>query len=296
MLKWKKLVLPLLLVIMGYVYLPLTLGANELETDDGNWNALFNRHIDTWVEQLHTDSDFTHWKEASREVETMGPGTHQWIVTFLQQDRAVGYMIVAAQPFDTYGTDGTAEQPSFILLEYGLGDFPLYDSAALSTVASFQAELDSMEGIVWNKWYGDALHALWSIEKEGDLLYFDAKSGEMLPITEAQLPAIGHPNGLFVESQLQQIVKSEDASVKEEMPVGWAHRAAVSADNKEEIKTVLTSPQTQFSASLYGDQVLAAFHVMGYHEWGQEIYVALEDEGLRYIPLNVLISWGKFYN
>jgi hypothetical protein len=293
--KWKKLILPFCLILIGYTFLPLHSDANGLPAHEGDWNTVFQQHLDSWIEQFQKDPSFSDWKDANREVETMGPGTHQWIVTLKKNNIVIGYMIVGAEPFASYGKDGQPEEPSFILMEYGKGEYPLFDNAALEKIGIVQADIRSAEDVKWIKWYGDALHALWWTLIGGEKIYFDGKSGELLPIEEDQIPDVPAPEGLLKDAQLLE-VNDRSNDVPESMPVGWAAHPAKLTESANDLKIAVSKKGSHYAASLYNDLVLAPFYVTGYHQWDHSLFIAIDDQGQRFIPIDVLNSWGAFFD
>jgi hypothetical protein len=296
MMKWKKCILPFLIVLIGYAILPLYSDANELPDDhEGDWSTVFQQHLDGWMEQVQKDPAFSSWNNSDREIETMGPGTHQWIVTMKKNNEVVGYMIVGAQPFPSYGTDGQPEKPSFVLIEYGIGEYPLFDNAALEGIGIVQADIKSIKDVEWVKWYGDALHALWWTVKGGEKVYFDAKSGERLPIHEDQLPDVQAPGGLLKDALLQELKTLSFGSPNDSIPVGWAAHPANITETTADLKKTVSNDGSHYVASLYNDLILAPFYIVGYHQWDSALFVSLEDEGHRFISIDVLKAWGEFF-
>lgn len=289
---WKKLVIPILVVLIGYVAMPFSSDATELPLREGDWNEQFQSHVDTWIGQLSKDPSFVSWVDADREIQSMGPGTHQWLVTLKQKDSTVGYMIIAAAPFSQYDTSGNPDSQIFILVEYGTGEYTLFDPSVLK-VSAAQAEIAYPTDVTWNRWYGDALHALWWTEQGGEKRYFDAKSGEMFPITEQDVVAsVDSPNGLFAEDKLLNYkLQSSEGSI----PVGWASDDSAPINGLDNLKNKMSKGSVQYIASLYEDKVLAPFEVVGFHEWDSLLFVAVSDNGVRYIPADVLLTWGEFY-
>ena len=69
--------------------------------------------INHWRDSLARQPEFNSWTSASYRIQTLGPGTHAWLVTFENQGKAAGYMVVNGD-----------EKGGYSLGEYGAGKHP----------------------------------------------------------------------------------------------------------------------------------------------------------------------------
>lgn len=84
------------------------------------WRDSFQQHIEQWVTELaQQDPRFSTFAEATYKYEGLGPNSKQWLITFSKDELNVGYMVVGEDP------------SGFVLLEYGLGEYVLFDQLSL---------------------------------------------------------------------------------------------------------------------------------------------------------------------
>lgn len=286
--------IPLLILGLLYFWLATPSDATK-DPAEGVWQTAFNEQVEQWVSALQKDAGFAAWAGARYEVEVVGPGTHQWLVTFKDQKthESLGYMIVGAK--ESSPLSGNAnEKPSFLLLEYGLGDEPLFDrEGAFNDLLPAQAGVTDNSKVIIDKWYGDAFHAFWKVQVDGVLSYFDAKSGEQYPIHTKQAEQ-NYTRTQTTTNQLAKIMTNNTASDAYQS-LSWMKEAGQEAVTPDSLKQELDQQRNlTYVASLYENQVLAPFSVVGYHQWDGTTFIALSDEGTRYIPFEVLTLAGEF--
>ncbi|MGE5701004.1 MAG: hypothetical protein ACM32O_00585, partial [Clostridia bacterium] len=111
------------LLLLALLLYPLLLGPSAVQAAPLNWDQLFSRQVEKWIDQLSKrDTAFRDWKNGSTEVQELGAGQHQWLVHVTKNKRQIGYLIVGERPTAT-----DAAEPQFALLEYGLGEYAPYD-------------------------------------------------------------------------------------------------------------------------------------------------------------------------
>jgi hypothetical protein len=251
--------------------------------------------VEKWKLALAKEKGFETWQKAAWSSYTLGPGTHGWVVLLTKDNKELGYMIVYA-----------TESGGFRLTEYGTGSKPLF---SLTTLYHSLIQLELIPtttsinhftkdpAIHIERWYTDALHAVWQITVNQKTFIIDAKTGEVLPLEK--LPAANKKNSL-----LQGASELTEASEQLEMPsfdpyerLPWVNGKPLSIKTLAELKAALQEhPKLTYVALLYDEQVTVPLAVLGYHKWSQEEpYLVLDQEGPRYISLNTLVQAGHFY-
>lgn len=131
------------------------------------------------IQDLSQHQPFTQWKGAEPIIEPLGPGTHSWLVTILDQDgntkgSTSGYLIISVTVSGEYK-----------LIEYGIGPDSIYAKYTLENALS-ESGIHTNTGDIIPLYSGPAL-AAWSIRNKGAEqhdLYWDAVTGELLPENE----------------------------------------------------------------------------------------------------------------
>ncbi len=228
------------------------------------WQASFEKQIHTWAKELSIqDKRFIPFTQATIHYEALGPNSRQWMVNFMIDQQNAGYMIVGQ------------EEHALVLLEYGLGEYPLFDESAIhlfhSDPKNRTAQYAGLES-VWNS-------------PEG---IFDAKSGEKYP-SDAQVPLYKVTSYVSEKDKLFQVIHKEQGI---EEP--WI-KPAESIGSKQSLMDQLSTHEISYIARLFKRTVLAPFSVIGYHYWGGELFVELEDNGSRFIPYDHAIDLGSFH-
>lgn len=229
------------------------------------WQASFEKQIQTWAKELSIqDERFIPFTEASVQYEALGPNSRQWMVSFKIDQNNIGYMIVGQ------------EDKIFLLLEYGLGEYPLFDESA---IAPFHSDPNNRTP----QYAG--LESVW----RSSTALFDAKSGEKYPRDSKSSP-YQYTAYVTGKDHLVQAVHK-----KEGMEEPWI-RPAETINSQQSLMEQLSSHDISYIAQLFGKTVLAPFSVLGYHHWGGELFVELEDNGSRFIPYDHATDLGSFHS
>lgn len=263
-------------------------------TDNTN-EAELKSQIRSWMSELAKQPSFEQWKSAAFEVTPLGPGTHSWLAIVKQQNTPVGYLVVQA-----------VEQGGFSLGEYGIGSY-LYNEATLQQALK---QLEKTPSNLTNEIvYIHPLLAAW--RTSGDVkmsfyTYFDAMSGEELPLTDQVWKEYSSKeNKLSVHAGLAKSVIKHIANPSFD-PYGrmpWLTNAPLQASslNEEPVLTRLGSKKKLYYATeRYDGQMLYVWAATGYDKWNSgEVFIRLETDELggskRYIPLRLLTELGSFY-
>lgn len=259
--------------------------------------------VQGWIGALSQEKPFAEWKHATHSTEALGPGTHGWLVTMrLANGRPVGYMVVYA------AADGTYQ-----LGEYGAGPQPLFDAAALSRSLVANGLISgSTPAFKAEKLYLHPFAAVWRVQVDGQTYWLDAKTDEMLPLDDERWdmlvqqssegaaasatpapPALAKPGGKATVAAIR-INASFDpferlSWLMNEKPFSVQNEAAL-------LQWLQKSKQLRYISEPFGDRMLYALAVIGYERWsGGRIDVALDNEGVRFIPLATLREAGLFY-
>ncbi|MFS0722855.1 hypothetical protein [Paenibacillus sp. 1P07SE] len=243
--------------------------------------------IDQWLDALSSQPAFGEWAEAVRDISPLGPGTHSWLVTFHSGQQTIGYMVVHA-----------TEDGGYALGEYGVGEEPLYGAATLRrSLSSLGLEAAHLAGILKvEQHYISPVLAVWRIQQQDEEpIYVDAKTGEQLPIEDAdwQMAAdAAHIPPSPTPVKLLDVLVLPSFDAFERMP--WLTRQplrpAAPADQ------LRLREQVRFTADPFEGRHLFVWPVTGYHHWDDhQLYLSVDQEGSRYIPLAVLHAAGSYY-
>lgn len=228
------------------------------------WQASFEKQIDSWSRELSVqDERFIPFTAADFQYEALGPNSRQWIVNFTIDRTSIGYMIVGQ------------EDKTWLLLEYGLGEYSLFDESAIHPFHSEpQKRTPQYAG----------LESVW-IASTG---LFDAKSGEKYP-HDAEVTDYKYAAYVSGKDQLIQVVHKEQGIVEP-----WI-KPAEAIVSKQDLIQELSSREISYIAQLFKKTVLAPFSVLGFHHWGNVLFVELEDNGSRFIPYDHAVELGSFH-
>ncbi|MGE7270189.1 hypothetical protein ACQKK5_01895 [Brevibacillus panacihumi] len=266
------------LVILQMIYPPAAYG-------EANWDAQFQARIQEWMKAIaERDPQFTQWRNARTEVQTLGANQHQWLVSIKQAEQQVGYMVVGETP-------DPAQQPQFVLLEYGVGDYILFDDAFAPREVAAEPVYD-----------GFASHWLIAQNPSSPPQMINAKTGEVYPsafhanepvMSKLSPDSVVHEGGRLTQTR---ILKSGSQNPFDQ--IGWMHQLYANKriswgqlwqQNAEQSRVTYTVP-------LYHEQVLAPYVVASLHLWNDESpYVGVWDEGLRFVPFSYAEQIGQFY-
>lgn len=275
----------------------------------------FKSAVKDWIAALTKGEGFETWKTAKWESLPVGPGTHSWLVTIRKDRLEVGYLIVGAME------DGK----HYKLLEYGLGQQPLFSFNTLYQSMMQQALIDSQLSLTafssdttWKKerFYLSTLENFWRITHGTEVYYLDAKTGEILlnsvdPLeTNVELLGASAANPSAKEdpklATSDVLTSLKPAQIKEtsvtrafdpfEKP-SWVEGKPLSIRSIGMLKHALQAhPKLTYMTKLYQQKIIYPFALTGYQIWNEgEVYIALDDEGARYIPLSSLLHAGSFY-
>ncbi|WP_134698575.1 hypothetical protein [Ammoniphilus sp. YIM 78166] len=226
------------------------------------WRDSFQQHIKQWAAELaQQDPRFASFTEAVYTYEGLGPNSKQWLITFSKDEVNVGYMVVGEDP------------SGFVLLEYGLGEYVLFDQLGM-VPNTLQLE----------KHYA-GLESVWV--EEGRI--YDAKSGEQYPGEAAIVPPI-ITSRIGIETSLASASHHPPDMLVEP----WIKPGEVIQEDSQ-LKERMANSEISFIARLFQNTVIAPFKVVGYHQWGEELFVELDDYGSRYIPYQYAVKVGGFY-
>ncbi|CAM3802061.1 hypothetical protein COLU111180_08925 [Cohnella lubricantis] len=260
--------------------------------------------VNGWIAALSAQKPFAEWKQASPTIEALGPGTHGWLVTLrLAEGRPVGYLVVYA-----------AEDGTYRLGEYGAGSQPLFDAAALgrslvanglisSSTPAFKAE----------KLYLHPFAAVWKVQANGQTYWLDAKTDEVLPLDDGQWDTLVQAAQASPPDPQQSISAKQDRQTKAKI-IAEAYRLNPPFDPFERLPWLMNEKpfsvkneqsllrwleqdkQLRYVSEPFGDRMLYALAVIGYERWSNgRIDVALDNEGVRFVPLTALRAAGLFY-
>jgi hypothetical protein len=249
--------------------------------------------VEKWKLALSKERGFESWQKATWNSYPLGPGTHGWIILLYNDGKEVGYMVIHA-----------SEDGKLKLTEYGSGDKPLYSLSTLyRSLVQHELIPDTMafavfindKSIIKERWYADAFHALWKVTISDQVLYLDAKTGEILPIKQLPKPA---PAPITKATSLtgkidQLLLPSFDPY--DHLP--WVKGKPIAIKQLQELKTTLQKqPKLTYVTVQYEEQVTIPLAVLGYRQWGtDEPYLVLDQEGARYVPLALALEQGNLY-
>lgn len=256
--------------------------------------STFGSTISQWQSALAKEAGFSAWQQASWNSYPLGPGTHGWVIILSDQGKEVGYMIVHA-----------VENGGFRLTEYGTGTTPLFSLATLYRSLIQQELIPSAilyddfvldDTIKKDRLYMDTLTSVWKIVLDGETYYLDAKSGELLPLTEDPTPR-------QAESMMSATDLSQGSSCLirpafdpyELMP--WIQSTPLPVTSLPELKVALEQQGSlTYVTELYDEQVTMPLAVLGYQQWIHgDNYLVLDHEGPRYVLLEASLGLGEIY-
>jgi hypothetical protein len=250
------------------------------------------QQVHDWVSRLAEQKPFTSWQTADPQIEALGPGTHSWLVLFTKEGKDIGYMVVHAV------TDG-----SFRLGEYGVGPYTLFSHQLLknSLIDHGLISADQTDLITVVKHYVHPFAAAWEVKIGEETYWLDAKTAEQLPVdnttwnkmfSEAKPLYPGTKEG----SRVSSIRLNDPFDAYERLP--WLTKEApFPAKDAKKLQSRLKGKQhLRYVTEPFGDAMLYAVPVIGYQRWSNgRIDLAIDMEGTRFIPLDLLLGKGLFY-
>ncbi|MBD2847910.1 hypothetical protein IDH44_22170 [Paenibacillus sp. IB182496] len=244
-----------------------------------------------WTSELAKQPGFEAWKTAKQEIMPLGPGLHGWYVQLASDDKVVGYLVVQAKP------DG-----GYKLGEYGTGGQPLYDEQALyrsmvqlELIPSYSAADARVE-----RRYLSPLLAVWRVTLPNRAIYyFDAKSGEYLPIEDRQWTQSAKradKSGDYAADEHDKLARTLlNPSFDPYIRFPWLTKTPLQ-DMNEALSLLEQRRKVWYSAEPYGDSARYVWPTIGAHVWGEVSYFAVDQQGVRMIPSEVLAATGQFFD
>lgn len=248
--------------------------------------------VKEWVSVLAKQKLFSAWEGADPQIQALGPGTHGWLVLFSKDGRHIGYMVVNAV------TDG-----SFRMGEYGVGPFTLFSHQQLkrSLFDNGLITVHSTESFTAVKHYIHPFAAAWEVKIDGKSYWLDAKTAELLPLKEADWNEIKQAS---YHRHTHAMLTSRDSSLRlnpsfdayERLP--WLTKEAPFAkkDAQKILLRLYKKQRLRYVTEPFGEAMLYAAPVIGYQRWSSgRLDLALDMEGTRFIPIEMLARYGLFY-
>ncbi|WP_228728140.1 hypothetical protein [Brevibacillus composti] len=258
--------------------------------EEAGWDERFRTQVGEWKNTIVAqDPQFKEWRDAQIEVQTLGTNQHQWLISLSRGSKQVGYMVIG----EVMPTDTAAAPPQFVLLEYGLGEYILFDDTFAPREIAAEPVYD-----------GFASHWLVSLPQHGKQV-IDAKTGERyLSTTQAEEPVMSslREQDLAVPGQqltATRIVRSEETHPFDD--ISWFVPLVRAAEESprlswEDLWQRDTDKMT-VAVRLYHSEVLSPFSVGSLHVWNHhKPYVGVWDEGLRFLPYAYVQKVGKFHS
>lgn len=232
-----------------------------------SWQNLFQQQIQDWTKELSAnDPRFVPFVTATYQHQALASDSKQWLVTFRAHQDEIGYMVV-----------GQAED-EFYLLEYGLGEYTLFDE---EPVIPLQSDSSSRTP------HYAGLQSVW-VAKEG---LFDAKSGEKYP-KDTQLSTT--PITSFVH-QGDTLTAVKHRGNTDTQDLLWLKPGESIQSLEEVVDHLENRGDLSFIGHLFEGHILAPFSVLGVHKWGSASFIELEDDGSRFVPFEHAKDLGAFY-
>jgi hypothetical protein len=249
--------------------------------------------VEKWKLALSKERGFESWQKATWNSYPLGPGTHGWIILLYNDGKEVGYMVI-----------NSSEDGKLKLTEYGSGDKPLYSLSTLyRSLVQHELIPDTMafavfindKSIIKERWYADAFHALWKVTISDQVLYLDAKTGEILPIK--QLPKAAPAPITKATSLTGKIDQLLLSSFDPYDLLPWVKGKPIAIKQLQELKTTLQKqPKLTYVTVQYEEQVTLPLAVLGYRQWGtDDPYLVVDQDGARYVLIALALEQGNLY-
>lgn len=270
---------PLLFTLFVFLLASMPAGAQG----ETNWDKQFRSQITEWIQAIaQRDPQFRQWQDARTEVQTLGANQHQWLVSITQSGKQVGYMVIGETP-------DPKQQSRFVLLEYGVGEYILFDDAFAPREVAAEPVYD-----------GFASH--WLVASEQTSRMVNAKTGEAYPaVFQANASVMNSlPRDTLISSgeQLTQTRILEETSQNPFDQISWIHQ--LNDDKRITWNQLWQQPaggvRVTLTVPLHHEQVLAPFVVGSLHVWNDSHpYIGVWDEGLRFVPYSYAAQVGQFH-
>lgn len=274
--------------------------SNDDSDDDhlpSDFESTLHGHIHQWITTLAAEDEFASWHNVIWETHPLGPGMHSWLVLIYSATSLAerGYLVIGATP------EGGLE-----LVEYGLGDYPLF---SLTTLQQAFNEHDPMHQDKLVKAsrhvYYDPMQAVWQLP---DMTYIDAVTAEIYYLDEDILAIPPSDNSLPLITSSAQLMTAETAPLFDPYEqINWVFDEPLHVDEHQQLFAELTdaikqSRRMTYVASVFADNILIPLAVIGYHVWDDGTngangtpYIKLDQHSSRFIPLSTLLLNGAFY-
>ncbi len=280
--------------------IPEPSAAGAIRDETGPQREALNRQIRAWIDALSAQEPFRNWADAVPRVESLGPGTHGWLVTLTerQSGRTAGYMVIYPDP-DREG--------GFRLGEYGTGDAPLFGESALRHTLQANGYLTPTGGYAADKAYRHPFAAAWKVRIGKETYWLDAKTGEELPLNdrawakaaEAGKDRAGRPDRIppVQPGETVASVRLNDVFDPYERLPWLTGEKAISADPAGPLLERLDAGlPVRFVTEPFGELMLYAVPVIGYVAWsGGRVDLVFDQNGPRVVPLDTMRDLGHFY-
>ncbi|NBI31194.1 hypothetical protein [Chengkuizengella marina] len=256
----------------------------------------FEQNINTWINNLKKQQGFHEWDHAYWKSYALGPGTHNRLVIVLNKKskQEIGYLVVGA---DSKG--------NYKLVEYGAGEYPLFSLNTLQTTFDVTylkdlnipdiKDLDQFAERI----YPNALEAIWKVNIDPYTFYIDAKSGEIYPIDSESINKTPREinytlyagNTSFIQHSLEKKIFDPFEKLK------WVSNDPQPVNSYEDFqKTLHNHEEVTYTEKLFDQAIRMPLAVIGYHQWDEgQLYIALEQNGVRYIHFMSLYPYGQFF-
>ncbi|MNH94667.1 hypothetical protein D3C73_472900 [compost metagenome] len=251
--------------------------------------------------RLSEQEPFQDWKKAKFISEPLGPGTHAWLITLRTPSPSGGYLIIGAKPGGGYA-----------LIEYGLGEEPLFAAKSLEHALALVRDLGEERDLLIEKLYAGPTLAEWKISAKGsteESRYFDAVSGELLPETDTSWakqaglmvspdPTLIH-SGSLVIAPMKTVITAQAFNTYEN--ISWMNQKALNVNQSSFIKHLKRGKKLVYASRGPGRTYSISLPVNGFQRWThfktESLYVMSKFGGsIRWISLASLESMGEFYN
>lgn len=296
--KWVVLYTAVVMLITSTQATTAAQGGTSGTTLKTEGRTALQQQVQIWQQALSKQPQFESWQQANPDIVPIGPGLHGWLATLRLDNKPVGYMIINA-----------VEDGGYALGEYGIGNRPAFDPNTLYESLVRQGFYESYGDAVSRKLklerdYIHPLQAVWKwTAPEGETYYLDAWTAEMLPIDERQwqqqTSRLKKPltrNKMSLIKQLSAARTNKAFDPYERMP--WLTKTSpLTVDQMKQLPAMLDrKTEIRFTAELYDESVLFVWPAVGYHQWDDDnLFVAFDQLGTRYVPLDTLSSDGHFY-
>lgn len=250
--------------------------------EETSWDKQFQVQIHEWMDAIAgRDPQFKQWQNAQTDVQTLGSNQHQWLISIKKSGSQVGYLVVGE-------TQDPKQKSKFVLLEYGVGEYILFDDAFAPRQVGAEPVYD-----------GFASH--WLVAQNQSSQMVNAKTGEQYPTDfHAGEPVMGTLATEELVHEGQRLTQTHLLKQTEQDPfdqISWVYdRYSSSNVTWAQLWQQQANSRITLTVPLHRSQVLAPFVVGSLHLWNdQSAYVGVWDEGLRFVPYSYAHKIGQFH-